>query len=593
MKISSFTSLLSLSFLPEIKLPPLVVNTLKKTGWFRMYIGLWFIMICIDFLQQSLMVNIVSNKYNNTDSQAIQIEDKKQKIQNILAVIVLIQPILRHGVFGSVICRIKSDVLTEIWRQLLIEYNSLSTDAKSAFTTKELERKIRSSEWGIAYWIEYGFPTIFTILSSVYMCIHVFYLSNLLSLFFGLVVGVSILYVLIKKKIDKRMSELWINNEKQFDKLSSKILLNLPRYAHGSRNIEHIIKLVHEDNRIKNNIEMTRNQQKIFTGILNQLCLALVLICVSPGKILGLLTVIVQFTSTVNNVFGLLNSNIHFEEKWNILRKKFDKYQKIQNDPIQVPFDQPVSVIAYNLSHNGIKLSLKNPLELKIGNKILITGPSGAGKTTFLKGIFGLDNKPDVRLSNGLSPRSYYSNISLMYQSIKEDLQFDSLTLREVFDGTNNEQLVEEVLSIAHVGKWVDRLKQKVITDKTNNDYVINIDDDVKYNNNGSWLDIDLSEIGQLSGGEKTRLAIAIQLFELVTQNKKVLILDEPEQGTDPPIAYKVIESIVKKYGDNTLIVIISHLEKLINPKLNIDRSNSNIQWSNHVTVENNIINVI
>jgi len=535
-------------------------------------------MIGFDFLQQSLMVIVVSGRIITPSLEY------GQNIQNILAILVLVQPILRHGVFGSVMCRIKSDVMTEIWRQLLQEYNSLSTDAKSAFTIKDLERKIRSTEWGIAYWIDYGFPTLFNILSSVYMCIHVFYLSNLLGLFFGLVVSVSILYVFIKKKIDKKMSDLWIRNEKRFDKVTSKILLNLPRYAHGSRDIEHVINLVREDNQLKDEQDKTRSQQKIFTGLLNQMCMALVLLCVGPGKILGLLTVIIQFTSTMNNVFGLLNSNMHFEEKWNILRKKFDKYPKIDKDPIQILFDQSVNVIKYDLNHNGIKLSLMSPLELKVGNKILITGPSGAGKTTFLKGIFGLDNKPEVRLSNGMTPRSYYSNISLMYQSIKEDLQFDSLTLREVFDGTSNEKLVEEVLTIAHVGKWIDRLKNK--------DHIIDLDSDLDLdnemkcqNNNSSWLDVDLSEIGQISGGEKTRLAIAIQLFELVTHKKRVLILDEPEQGTDPPIAYKVIESIVNKYGNECLIVIISHLEKLT-------LSQSNIVWSNHVIVENNMINV-
>ena len=47
--------------------------------------------------------------------------------------------------------------------------------------------------------------------------------------------------------------------------------------------------------------------------------------------------------------------------------------------------------------------------------------------------------------------------------------------------------------------------------------------------NSELWLDIDISKICELSGGEKTRLAIAIQLCELVVQNKKIFVLDEPE----------------------------------------------------------------
>jgi ABC-type transport system involved in cytochrome bd biosynthesis fused ATPase/permease subunit len=38
------------------------------------------------------------------------------------------------------------------------------------------------------------------------------------------------------------------------------------------------------------------------------------------------------------------------------------------------------------------------------------------------------------------------------------------------------------------------------------------------------------------------------------------LILDEPEQGSDPEIAYNIIDNIFKKFPEK-MIIVISHLE--------------------------------
>ena len=40
------------------------------------------------------------------------------------------------------------------------------------------------------------------------------------------------------------------------------------------------------------------------------------------------------------------------------------------------------------------------------------------------------------------------------------------------------------------------------------------------------------------------------------------MILDEPESGSDPDIAYKMIYNILKN-TPNTILIIISHLEKI------------------------------
>jgi ABC-type multidrug transport system ATPase subunit len=87
-----------------------------------------------------------------------------------------------------------------------------------------------------------------------------------------------------------------------------------------------------------------------------------------------------------------------------------------------------------------------------------------------------------------------------------------------------------------------------------------------------------------MSGGEMTRLAIAIQLFEVITRNKKILIMDEPEQGTDPPIAYQMIRDIVNEFRTSCVIVLISHLERYSTG------DGGNIEWSHRFDVGDGMI---
>ena len=72
-----------------------------------------------------------------------------------------------------------------------------------------------------------------------------------------------------------------------------------------------------------------------------------------------------------------------------------------------------------------------------------------------------------------------------------------------------------------------------------------------KYKN----YDDDLNDA--VSGGEKQRLCIAIQLY-------RIIIMDEPEQGSDPKLAYEMICNIMERFNDKCFI-IISHLENINN----------------------------
>lgn len=583
--------------------PKLVFKGLKQSKSLCKYTAIWFLITIMQIVEQTLMANILSSQSEKNTIISSQVITEVNSFSNevsqdriFLVIMILLVPLLRFGLFGNMINSISTKVLLSIWTDVLIEYSNLTMDSQGTFSIRELERKMRGVEWGFSFWIDSGFPSIINIISMSYLCIYTFYLSGSWLLFIGLVAGVSIMYFFVKRKLDKRMHDTWNKNDTKYDKLNQKLILNLPRFAYGSRELSHIISLMTEHYMIKEKFDKSRNEQKIFTGILNQVCVAMILLLAPNKSIVSLLAVTLQFTSTVNNLFGLINTNVHCEEKWTAIRKKFNKSFKKDGEPEQIILDSTVTIKKYSINKKDFELKMNNPLNLSIGKTIIITGPSGAGKTTFLKGIFGFDDKAQVVLSNGKSPRSYAKNISLMYQSIKEDLQFDNLSMREIFDNSDDEQLITEVLQVACVGNWIERLQKlfQNINKKEDGKNEEEIEDDKEENEYKSWLDIPLNKIGQISGGEKTRLAIAIQIFELIKYNKKILVLDEPEQGSDPPIAYKLIKQIIDKYGNNCLIIIISHLEKYLYSSKSLNKSTDcNIKWNYHIKVENGLVDVM
>ena len=65
----------------------------------------------------------------------------------------------------------------------------------------------------------------------------------------------------------------------------------------------------------------------------------------------------------------------------------------------------------------------------------------------------------------------------------------------------------------------------------------------------------------------------------MIKYNKKVLILDELEQDLNSAIAYQIIENLLEKFSEKTIIVI-SHLETI----------SERFQWSTKLQVRNEVV---
>ena len=169
-------------------------------------------------------------------------------------------------------------------------------------------------------------------------------------------------------------------------------------------------------------------------------------------------------------------------------------------------------------------------LKIKANSSVALVGESGSGKSTIIKLIMGL-----VKYKNGnilvdgselssLNLSSFYDKVSYVSQ---EAPIFDG-TLREnlVFDKSVNDKEILEVLKTVCLDKFYQKLE------------------------NG--LETELGEKG-------------IRLF---FDDSKILILDEATSAMDNITEKKVMDNIVKKLKNKTLIIIAHRLETIKNVDL-------------------------
>ncbi|WP_195236959.1 ABC transporter ATP-binding protein [Romboutsia sp. 1001285H_161024_C4] len=186
-----------------------------------------------------------------------------------------------------------------------------------------------------------------------------------------------------------------------------------------------------------------------------------------------------------------------------------------------------VSNISKKLSKSIILDDLS--LDIKKGEIVGLIGPSGAGKTTFVKAIIGMEKIDSgfIKVFNKPIPNlDVLQNIGYMAQS---DALYEDLSAKENLD---------------FFGKIFGLNKSKI---KERIDYTSKL---VNLENHLS------KKVKSFSGGMKRRLSLAISLI----QDPALLILDEPTVGIDPRLRFDIWNELYNLKNEGKSIIVTTHV---------------------------------
>lgn len=177
-------------------------------------------------------------------------------------------------------------------------------------------------------------------------------------------------------------------------------------------------------------------------------------------------------------------------------------------------------------------------LEIKKGSFTVLTGPSGAGKTTLCKAMTGIvpyymggRYSGDVKV-NGISTKEQrVSDIAMRVGFIMEDYESQLVSL------TAGEEIAFSLLNHGFAPTEIAERTRKAL-------------EDVGLPGRESY------QLDELSGGQRQRLLLAATL----AVHPEIIVLDEPVSAMDPDGAmalYELVYDIHKRYG--TTIIAVEH----------------------------------
>ena len=194
--------------------------------------------------------------------------------------------------------------------------------------------------------------------------------------------------------------------------------------------------------------------------------------------------------------------------------------------------------VTYSYSDSSKNIIEDLSFTIKKNSSIALVGESGSGKSTIIKLIMGLIKYKDGSIlidKNELKEinlNSFYDSVTYVSQ---DSPIFDG-TLREnlILDKKINDEEIIKVLKLVNLDKFYERLEKGLSTE--------------------------LGEKGiRMSGGERQRVVLARLFFD----NSKIIILDEATSAMDNITEKEVMENVLTKLKDKTIIIIAHRLETI------------------------------
>ncbi|MDM7515457.1 thiol reductant ABC exporter subunit CydC [Lentilactobacillus sp. TOM.63] len=230
--------------------------------------------------------------------------------------------------------------------------------------------------------------------------------------------------------------------------------------------------------------------------------------------------------------------------EWPVYRRSIERVNQLDTDqPAKVDQNQlegdfkELKIANMTFKYPDGDRNIVNDISMTIhpGEKVALLGPSGTGKSTFLKLLVGdlIPNDGQI-LANGKDVSSLQKVRSSLFGILdQQPYLFDTTVMNNVRLGNTNATDDEIKDAIAAVG-----LK----------DLIESLPDQ---------YDIEVQEAGKrFSGGERQRLSLA----RILLQDAPIIILDEPTVSLDPITEKKLLDQVFDLLHNKTIIWVTHHL---------------------------------
>jgi len=200
----------------------------------------------------------------------------------------------------------------------------------------------------------------------------------------------------------------------------------------------------------------------------------------------------------------------------------------------EIIFNESIKFKNLSFSFEENKILNNFSIEIKKGERALIIGKSGKGKSTLIDIIAGFYNNYEGDfLIDGVPLKSIINwRKKIGYLSQSFFILDDSIKNNIILNDESNEDRLIEIIKICQLTELISSKKE--------------------------GLNTVIGERGSLlSGGEKQRIGLARALY----RNPEILILDEPTSSLDDNTAENFIESVLK-LDKNYTIIMVTHNSK-------------------------------
>ena len=311
-------------------------------------------------------------------------------------------------------------------------------------------------------------------------------------------------------------------------------------------------------NLLKNNLDLNNflNTYNTFKNSIYEIGLFIIntygfiMIMNSEFSLLNLITfisIISYFSEPIKNMLNII-------PKYNYIKNTFKKISEFINleaedNSLSTNFlNGDIAIENLCFSYNNYQYPIKNfNLNIKCGNKVLVYGKSGCGKSTVCKLIYRLfnPNSGNIKIANinilDYNINTIRENISYVSQNdtLFTDTLKNNITLKK--DISINE--LNNIIKICCLEEFINNLPLRMNT-------------------------LILPNANNLSGGQKQRIILARSLI----RNTKIIILDEALSEVDYKTEKKIITNLRTYFKDNT-IIYVSHkkYKNLFDCEINFD----------------------